>query len=50
MYMGEELLWQFLSAARHINNAAVVCKVTHSLVTWFRKYIQADEGNSEQLA
>jgi hypothetical protein len=28
----------------------VVCKVTHSLVTWFRKYIQADEGNSEQLA
>jgi hypothetical protein len=37
MYMGEELLRWFLSAARCINNAAVVCKVTHSLVTWFRK-------------
>lgn len=32
MYMGELLLWWFLSAARHINNAAVVCKVTHSQV------------------
>lgn len=38
MYMGE-LLWWFLNAARHIHNAAVVCKVTHSLVTWFRKCI-----------
>jgi hypothetical protein len=50
MYVGEELLWRFLNAAKHINNAAVVCKVTYSLVTWFRKCFQVDEGSSEQLA
>jgi hypothetical protein len=50
MYTEEELLCQFLNDARHTNNDAVVFKVTHSQVTWFRKCIQADEGNSEQLA
>jgi hypothetical protein len=48
--MKEELLWRFLNAAGHTNNAAVLCQVTHSLVAWFRKCIQADDGNFEQVA
>jgi hypothetical protein len=39
-----------LSIARTINNAAVLCKVTSSLVTRVRKFIQADGGHFEQLA
>jgi len=38
----EVLLQQFLSAGRSINNVAVLCKVTSSLVTRVRKCIQAD--------
>jgi len=45
----EELLQQILSAARSINNAALLCKVTSSLVTGVRKFIQADEGHFKQL-
>jgi len=40
-----ELLQRILSAARSINNAAVL----HSLVTQVRKCIQADGGYFEQL-
>jgi len=47
----EELLQQFLSSARSINNAAVLHKVTNSLVTEVRKCIQADGGHYfEQFA
>ena len=46
----EELLQRILSAARSINNAAVLRKVTSSLVTRDRKCIQADGGDFEQLA
>jgi hypothetical protein len=46
----EELLQQILSAARNINNAAVLRKVTGSLVTQVRKCIQADGGHFEQFA
>jgi len=45
-----ELLQQILSAARSINNAAVLCKVTSSLVTQVKKFIQADGGHFRQLA
>ena len=48
--MREELLQQILSAARNINNAAVLRKVTSSLVTRDRKCVQADGGHFEQLA
>jgi len=40
----------YYSAARSINNAAVLHKVTSSLVTQVRKYIQADGGHFKQLA
>jgi hypothetical protein len=46
----EELLQRILSAARSINNAAVLRKVTSSLVKRVRKCIQADGGHIEQLA
>ena len=46
----EELLQQILSAARSINNAAVLHKVSSSLVTRVRKCIQADGGHFEQFA
>jgi hypothetical protein len=46
----EELLQRILSAARSINNAAVLRKVTSSLVTRVRKFIQADGGHFEQFA
>jgi len=46
----EELLQRILSAARSINNAAVLRKVTCSLVTRVRKFILADGGHFEQLA
>jgi hypothetical protein len=40
-----ELLQRILSTARSINDAAVIHKVTSSLVTWVRKCIQADGGH-----
>jgi hypothetical protein len=46
----DELLQRILSAARNINNAAVLHKVTRSLVTSVTKCIQADGGHFEQLA
>jgi len=46
----EELLQRFLSAARTINNAALLRKVTSSLFTQVRKCIQADGGHFEQFA
>jgi hypothetical protein len=46
----EELLQWILSTARNINNAALLRKVTSSLVTQVRKYIEADEGHFEQFA
>ena len=46
----EELLQLILSAARSINNAAVLCKVASSVVTRVRKCIQADGGHFEQFA
>ena len=46
----EELFQRILSAARRINNAAVLRKVTSSLVTPVRNYIQADGGHFEQFA
>jgi len=45
-----ELLQRILSAARSINNAAVLHKFTSSLFTRVRKFIQADGGHFEQLA
>jgi hypothetical protein len=45
-----ELLQRILSTARSINNAAVLHKITSSLVTRVRKCIQADGGHFEQLA
>jgi hypothetical protein len=38
------------TAARSINNAAVIHRVTISLATRVRKFIQADGGHSEQFA
>jgi len=46
----EELLQRILSTARSINNAAVLRKITSSLVTRVRKCIQADGGRFEQFA
>jgi len=46
----EKLLQRILSAARSMNNAAVLCKVTSSLVTRVRKCIQADGGHFEHFA
>ena len=46
----EELLQQILSAAGSINNAAVLRKVTSSLITRVRKRIQADGGHFKQSA
>jgi len=43
-------LRNFLSAARTINNAAALRKVTSSLVTRVRKCIQADGRHFEQFA
>jgi hypothetical protein len=45
----EELLQQILSAASSINNAAVLHKVTSSLVTRVRKCMQADAGHFEKV-
>jgi hypothetical protein len=45
----EELLHQILGAARSINNAAVLRKVTSCLVTRVKKFIQADR-HFEKLA
>ena len=46
----EELLQLIFSAARSINYAAVLRKVTSSLVTWIRKCMEADGGRLEHLA
>jgi len=46
----EELSRRILSAARSINNAAVLRKFTSSVVTRVRKYIQADGGHFENFA
>jgi len=46
----EELLQRILSAARSINKAAVLRRVTSSLVTRVRTCIQADGGHFEQFA
>jgi len=46
----EELLQRILSAARSINNAAVLRKFTSSVVTRVRKFIQADGEHFEQFA
>jgi hypothetical protein len=45
----EVLIQQILSAARCINNAAVLHKVTSSLITRVRNFMQADGGHFEQL-
>jgi hypothetical protein len=47
--MREELVHQILSAARSINNAAVLCKVTSSLVTRVIKCMEADGGHFKNL-
>jgi hypothetical protein len=46
----KELLQPILSAARSINNAAALRKVTSFLVTQVRKCTQADGGHFERLA
>jgi hypothetical protein len=48
--MREELLQRILGTARSINNAAVLRKVTSSLVTQVRIFIQADGGHFKKLA
>jgi hypothetical protein len=45
----EELVHRIFSAARSINNAAVLRKVTSYLVTRVRKCMQADGGHFENL-
>ena len=45
-----ELLLRILNAARTINNAAVLRKVTTSLITRVRNCIQEDGGHFEQFA
>ena len=45
----EELLQRILSAARSIDNAALLRKVTSSLVTRVRKGIQVDRGHFETI-
>ena len=47
--MTEELLQQIISAARSINNAAVLHKVSRSLGTGVRKCIQQMEDTSNKL-
>jgi hypothetical protein len=47
--MRDELFRRVPSAARRINNAAVLRKVICSLITWVGKCIQADTGHFEQL-
>ena len=49
MNIGEKLL-QILIATIRISNTTVFRKDTGSLVTWGKKYIQADGGHFEQLA
>jgi uncharacterized UPF0146 family protein len=44
-----ELLRRILSVARSVNNAAVLRKVTSSLVTESEKGIEADGGHLRQL-
>jgi hypothetical protein len=46
----EELFQRILSAARSINNAAVIRKVTISVVIRVINIIEADKGNFEQPA
>jgi len=46
----EELLQRILSVVRSINNAAVLRKITSSLVIQVRKCIQADGGHFEKFA
>jgi hypothetical protein len=46
----DELLRRVLNAARRINNAAVLHKVTCFLATQLRKCIQADRDHFEQSA
>jgi hypothetical protein len=45
-----ELLQWILSAARSINNAAVLRKITSFLATRVRKCIEADGGHFRQLS
>jgi len=45
----EEILQRILSAARNINNAAELRKVTSSVVTKDRKCIQANGGHFKQI-
>jgi hypothetical protein len=45
----DELFQQISDATRHVNNTAVLCKVTSSLVKWIRLCIQADSRHFEQL-
>jgi len=47
--MREELLQRILSAARTNNNAAVLRKVTASLITRVRKFMHADGKHFKQL-
>jgi len=44
-----ELLQRIISAARSINNVAVLRRVTSSLATRVRKCTQADGGHFEQF-
>jgi len=44
-----ELIHRLLSAARSINNAAVLREVTSSLVTRVRKCMETDGGHFEHL-
>jgi len=46
----EELLQRMFGSARSIINAAVLCKVTSSLYTRVRIFIQKDGGNFQQFA
>jgi hypothetical protein len=46
----KELLQRIISAARSSNNAAGLCKVTSSLFTQVRKYIEADGRHFEKHA
>jgi arginine repressor len=45
----EELVHRILSAARSINNAAVLRNVASSFVTRVRKCMEADGGHLENL-
>ena len=48
--MREKLLQQILSAVRSINNTAVLCKDTSSLVTRVRNRIQAEGRHFKKFA